>query len=450
VTVSVLWFRRDLRLADHPALAAAAAGGGRVLPVFVLDDRLRAPSGKPRLAFLYRCLRALDEAMDGRLVVRTGRPEIVLPELAAEAGAESVYVSEDFGPYGRERDARVAGALAAAGRRLEPVGSPYAVSPGRLSRDEGSPYRVFSPYFRAWLAHGWRAPAAVPADLRWADGLRSEPVPPEPDLGSTVLPPAGEDAALRRWHAFRDSALPAYAEGRDRPGVAGTSELSVHLKYGAIHPRTLLTDLGPDEGASRFRAELAWREFYADVLLHRPELARHSLVPKMAGLRVDEGPGTEQRFAAWAAGRTGYPIVDAGMRQLRAEAWMHNRVRMIVASFLVKDLHLDWTRGARLFMELLRDGDLASNSGGWQWVAGTGTDPAPFFRVFNPSLQANKFDPDGNYVRRHVPELRGVPGGAVHEPWLLPDGPPAGYPARIVDHAVERADALARLAELSS
>ncbi|MDQ6649520.1 MAG: FAD-binding domain-containing protein, partial [Actinomycetota bacterium] len=166
------------------------------------------------------------------------------------------------------------------------------------------------------------------------------------------------------------------------------------------------------------------------------------------GLRVDEGPDTQDRFTAWAHGRTGYPLVDAGMRQLRAEAWMHNRVRMIVASFLVKDLHLDWTRGARLFMELLRDGDIASNSGGWQWVAGTGTDPAPFFRVFNPTLQAHKFDPDGSYIRRYVPELRGVEGGAVHEPWALSGGLPTGYPERIVDHDTERKDALARLAEL--
>ncbi|GAC1332464.1 MAG: deoxyribodipyrimidine photo-lyase [Mycobacteriales bacterium] len=447
---SLLWLRRDLRLADQPALAAACADGRPVLAVFVLDDRLRRPSGAPRLAFLYRSLRSLDDSIGGRLVVHTGAPEEVVPALAQEVDAEVVHVSADFGPYGSNRDDRVAAALAADGRRLERTGSPYAVSPGRLTRADGSPYRVYSPYSRAWLAHGWRPPLAAPPAVRWLDGVPGDGIPADPDLGDTVLPAAGEAAALATWRTFRDERLTAYAGGRDRPDIAGTSTLSVYLKYGAIHPRTLLADLGQAEsdGASRFRGELAWREFYADVLLHRPELARHSLLPKMAGLRVDEGPATEARFTAWAQGRTGYPIVDAGMRQLRAEAWMHNRVRMIVASFLVKDLHLDWTRGARLFMSLLRDGDLASNSGGWQWVAGTGTDPAPFFRVFNPILQAHKFDPAGDYVRRYVPELRGIAGGAVHEPWALPGGPPAGYPARIVDHAAERKDALARFAEL--
>ena len=205
-----------------------------------------------------------------------------------------------------------------------------------------------------------------------------------------------------------------------------------------MHPRTLLADLGDGGGAETFRKELAWREFYADVLWHEPRSARTCLNASFAGLEVDTGRAADGHFAAWAEGRTGYPIVDAGMRQLRAEAWVHNRVRMIVASFLVKDLHVDWQRGAREFLRHLVDGDLASNNAGWQWVAGCGTDAAPFYRIFNPVTQGRKFDPDGDYVRRYVPELRPVPGGAVHEPWELPGGPPAGYPDRLVDHAAER------------
>jgi deoxyribodipyrimidine photo-lyase len=228
--------------------------------------------------------------------------------------------------------------------------------------------------------------------------------------------------------------------------VDGTSALSAHLKYGELHPRTLLADLGsdPGEGAERYRFELCWRDFYADVLWHEPASAREDLRPALADMTYDDGPLADERFTAWADGRTGFPFVDAGMRQLRATGWVHNRARMVVASFLVKDLHLPWQRGARHFMHWLRDGDLASNMHGWQWVAGTGTDAAPYFRIFNPVKQGLTFDPDGEYVRRWVPELRGVPGAAAHEPWLLPGGLPDGYPARVVDHSVERAEALRR------
>jgi deoxyribodipyrimidine photo-lyase len=222
--------------------------------------------------------------------------------------------------------------------------------------------------------------------------------------------------------------------------------MSAHLKYGEVHPRTLLADLAahPGPAAERYRSELCWREFYADVLWHRPESAREPLRNDVGRMRVDE-PG--DRFRAWQEGRTGYPVVDAGMRQLLAEGWVHNRARMIVASFLVKDLHIAWQLGARHFMHWLRDGDLASNNQGWQWVAGTGTDPAPFFRIFNPVTQGLKFDQDGDYVRRYVPELRHLPGGSAHEPWKDPRGYDHGYPPRIVDHAAERADALRRYEE---
>jgi deoxyribodipyrimidine photo-lyase len=446
VSTSVLWFRRDLRLSDNPALLTARDAAGRdgaVLPVFVLDDALRRPSGAPRLAFLYGCLRALDEALDGRLVVLRGKPENVVPRVAREVGAGSVHVAADFGPYGRERDEQVATELSVLPEGVELVrtGSPYAVAPGRVRKEDGTPFRVYSPFYRAWRRHGWRAPAR-PASVRWLSGVDGTDVPGDPPLpGRLRLPEAGEAAALARWADFRDTALRGYADDRDRPDRPGTSRLSAHLKYGTVHPRTLLAGLDDGAGAETFRKELAWREFYADVLWHEPASARECLNARFRSLQVDTDA---DRFRAWAEGRTGYPIVDAGMRQLRAEAWVHNRVRMIVASFLVKDLHLDWTLGAREFLRHLVDGDLASNNHGWQWVAGCGTDAAPFHRVFNPVTQGRKFDPDGDYVRRHVPELREVGGAAVHEPWDLPGGPPEGYPDRIVDHAEARTEALAR------
>ncbi len=263
-----------------------------------------------------------------------------------------------------------------------------------------------------------------------------------------TLPSAGEKAARRRWRAFLDL-VAEYDDARDRPDLDRTSHMSVHLKWGEIHPRTLLADLAPlrSKGASTYRSELAWREFYADVLHRRPETAREYLRPEFASMEYDE-PGDD--LAAWAEGRTGFPIVDAGMRQLRATGWMHNRVRMIVASFLVKDLHLEWQHGARHFMRWLVDGDLASNQHGWQWVAGCGTDAAPYFRVFNPTSQGQKFDPDGAYVRRWVDELADVDTAYIHDPSQQPGGPPDGYPPPLLDHAEERREALARLERMKS
>ncbi len=418
-----------------------------MLPLFVLDPRLVDPAGAPRLAFLYRCLRDLDKSLDGRLVVRTGDPATVVPRVAAEVGATTAFTTADFGPYGRERDERVEAALAGEGRRLERVGSPYAVEPGVLATGTGGPFKVFTPYYRAWKDHGCAAPLRLPRrpDLkpRWADGVRSEAVPADPAVDAD-LPPAGEVAARHRLDAFRDNDLAAYDKGRDLPGTDSTSRLSPYLKWGCIHPRQVLAGLGRSRGEETFRTEVAWRDFYADVLWHRPESAGQSLRPEMTRMRVDSGKLAEERFSAWTAGCTGYPLVDAGMRQLLGEAWMHNRVRMVVASFLVKDLHIDWSRGARWFLQHLVDGDLASNNHGWQWVAGTGTDPAPYFRVFNPVTQSTEHDPDGTYIRRWVPELASVDAKGIHEPWKLADGLRPGYPVRIVDHAAERRAALSR------
>jgi deoxyribodipyrimidine photo-lyase len=446
VPTALLWFRRDLRLTDHPALLAAvdAAGqDGDVVGVFVVDPRLWEPAGEPRRAFLLDCLDELRTATDGALVLRRGDPVGVLPALGRESGAGSVHVSADAGPYGRRRDAAVERALGEV--PLVRTGSPYAVTPGRVTKADGEPYRVFSPFARAWRAQGWRAPAPRPAAVAWR-ALPSDEPPSRPRLGGVRLPRAGEAAAREAWEAFRDGRLAGYAEGRDRPGDDVTSRLSVHLKYGTLHPRTLLADLAHrrSESARRFTDELAWREFYADVLWHRPDSAREYLDPRMRRIGYDSGPHADELVTAWQQGRTGFPIVDAGMRQLLAEAWMHNRVRMIVASFLVKDLHQEWTLGARWFLQHLVDGDLASNNHGWQWVAGSGTDPSPYYRVFNPVAQGRKFDPDGRYVRRWVPELRDLDARYVHEPWTAPGGVPAGYPGPIVDHAAERQVALDR------
>ncbi|WP_426565701.1 cryptochrome/photolyase family protein [Angustibacter sp. McL0619] len=447
---TVLWLRRDLRLHDHPALHAAsrAADGGRVLPLFVLDPALLTPCGPPRRSWLLRSLRALHAATDGALVVRGGPPEQVLADVVRELGASSVHVTADCGPYGRRRDEAVTRALDVP---LVRTGTPYAVGPGSVTKPDGTPYQVFTPFSRRWREHGWPAPAGPPpSGLRWARTLDSDELPDEPEPDGLTLPPVGEQAAAERWAWFLDDALARYADSRDRPDLDGTSALSGHLKFGEVHPRTLLADLagrrGP--GAEAFRTELAWREFYADVLWHHPRSARDYLRPEYASMPYDSPD--QYAVQAWREGRTGFPFVDAGMRQLRATGWMHNRVRMVTASFLVKDLHVEWQHGARHFLHWLRDGDLASNNHGWQWVAGSGTDAAPYFRVFNPVAQGLRFDPDGDYVRRWVPELSHLAGAAAHEPWRAADGYADGYPQRVVDHTEERAEALRRYQRVRS
>ena len=440
----MMWFRRDLRVRDNPALALAARDGD-VLGLFVLDPALVRPSGAARLAVLYRTLRALDADLGGRLVVRHGAPRAVLPSVAAEIGADAVHCAYDFGPYGALRDDAVAEALGTT--PLVRTGSAYAVDPGEVVKpSDGTPYQVYTPFYRAWTGHGFELPGRAPS-VDWLTA-RSDGVPNDPALPAGLsLPEVGEQAATAAWRAYRGDGLDHYQADRDRPDLDATSRMSVHLKWGTIHPRTLLADLGPEH--ETYRKELAWREFYADVLHHRPDSAREYYRPQLRGLRYATGEQARERFDAWAAGRTGFPIVDAGMRQLRAEGWIHNRVRMIVASFLVKDLHLEWTVGARHFMRHLIDGDLASNNHGWQWVAGSGTDAAPYYRIFNPTLQSKKFDPSGDYIRRYVPELAHLSGAAIHDPSADPRGAPADYPAPIVDHGAERNASLADYQRIS-
>ena len=439
---SVMWFRRDLRVRDNPALRAALDGGAAAA-LFVVDPRIWDGGGDARRAWLSANLRALDERLDGRLVVRHGDPVEVVPAVVAEIGATSVHISAETTPYGRRRDARVTQALGEV--PLVATGSPYAVGPGLVRNASGAPYQVFTPFSRAWREHGWAQPAATPRspELLALDSDTHATDLLEAALASAPagMPSAGEDAAWRRWEHFRDDLLTHYAKDRNTPAVDGTSRLSPYLHLGVVHPRSLLAEVGDGAGTSRFEAEIAWREFYADVLWHSPDSAWRDLKPALGEMRYDE---PEAAIESWRTGTTGFPIVDAGMRQLIHEGWMHNRVRMITASFLTKDLHVWWPVGARHFLDLLIDGDVASNNHGWQWVAGTGTDASPYFRVFNPITQGLKFDPDGDYVRRWIPELDHLPGAAAHEPWKSDVGYEQDYPVRIVDHAAERLEALER------
>ncbi|AGB22749.1 deoxyribodipyrimidine photolyase [Mycobacterium sp. JS623] len=420
---TLLWFRRDLRLHDLPPLLDAAASDGEVLACYLLDPRLTASAGPRRLQYLYDALRDLHESLDGRLHVTRGRPEKVIPKLAKEIGASSVHVSADYSPFGRRRDVAVRSALGDVA--LEEAGSPYLVSPGRVAKSDGTPYKVFTPFFDAWRRHGWRPPADSDANsARWIEPADLPGGVNIPDSGVELELPAGETAARKQWARFVDGGLEDYADDRDRPDLDATSRMSAHLKFGTIHPRTMAADVNSGKGAQAFLRELAFRDFYAAVLHEWPDSAWWNWNKSFDAIQVDED---QELFEAWKAGRTGFPIVDAGMRQLSQTGFMHNRVRMIVASFLVKDLHLPWQWGARWFLEQLVDGDIANNQHGWQWAAGCGTDAAPYFRVFNPVTQGKKFDPDGTYVRRWVPEVDDD-----------------SYPAPIVDHAAERKEALRR------
>lgn len=445
---SVMCFRSDFRLNDNPALREAVeAGPDGVVPMFVLDDHYWGPNGRTRLAYLMGLLRDLDERVGGLVIVQ-GKPEEVVPRVARAVGATSVHVAADYGPYEKGRDERIEQALADDDVAFVRTGSSYAVAPGRVTKGDGTPYRVFTPFYRAWQEHGWRAPAPGVRSVPWirAD-VRTTPLPDVDPPEGVTLPPLGEQAARRRWHDWLDQ-VDEYDDIRDLPGADATSRMSVHLKWGTIHPRTLLADLAErgTKGAEAYARELAFREFYADVVHHRPDTLEGYYDKRFEQMEYDH-PGGDLQL--WKDGRTGFPIVDAGMRQLQSEGWMHNRVRMIVASFLVKDLHLEWTVGADHFLDLLVDADPSSNQHGWQWVAGCGTDAAPYFRIFNPTSQGKKFDPDGTYVRRWVPELRDVPDRFVHEPWRL-DEPPADYPAPMVDHAEERKESLRRYEALRS
>jgi len=461
------WVRRDLRLADNQALAAAQESADRVIPVFVLDPALLAApeAGAGRVAFLFAGLRRLDadlRARGSRLIIRRGDPAAELAALLGEAGAQTVFAEEDPWPYARRREARVAAALP-----LVLTGGLTVHPPVAVLKGDGSPYTVFTPFSRAWKALPLPGAASIlplPERLSPLPELATLPLPADPAQPAGALFPPGEAEAQRRLQAFAAGDAPpiyGYASGRDRLDWAATSALSPYLRFGMVSARqAVVSALGAIEaaphpagrrGAEIWLNELIWREFYMSILYRFPEVLESSF---QADLRPIAWENDGALFAAWCAGRTGYPVVDAAMRQLLQTGWMHNRARMIAASFLVKDLLVDWRWGERFYMQYLLDGDPAANNGGWQWTAGTGTDAAPYFRVFNPILQGKKHDPEGDYVRRWLPELAGVPGAYLHTPWEMPPhlqqeaGCVLGrdYPLPVVDHGRARERTLAAFA----
>ncbi|WP_249020372.1 deoxyribodipyrimidine photo-lyase [Conexibacter sp. S30A1] len=456
---AIVWFRRDLRLHDNPTLTRALAEHELVVPVFCLDERLITGRHRsaPRAAFMRGCLVELDRnlrAAGSRLVFVDRPPERAIPDLARQLAAEAVYAAADVSPFARRRDRAVAHALAAGGSSL-------TLGPGTFVADDlaavtsgsGTPYTVFTPFYRRWLTLPRRAVHPAP---------RSLPAPPPtpasgplPELGD--LPPQapfapGEHAARERMLAFAaGEGLDGYHEHHDDLGQPHASGLSAYLHFGCVSARELESLLPDSDDAEAARRQLCWRDFYAHVLLHHPGNARAEQQPQLRG-RI-EWNRSMPLFDTWREGRTGYPLVDAAMRELLHTGHMHNRARLVVGSFLVKDMGIDWRWGERWFMRTLLDGDEANNNGNWQWIASVGVDPQPpSRRMFNPTLQQLKFDPEGHYVRRHVPELRSVPDAYLAEPWTMPADVQrhagciigADYPVPVLDHAQARREAIAR------
>ncbi len=458
---ALVWFRRDLRLHDHPALRAALDSADAVVPVFCFDDALlrgRHASG-PRTQFLLECLADLDAALrrrGSRLILRHGPPQRELPALARELGAQAVHLSADVGPFARRRQREVKAAL---GSHVAFSAHPGLFAVDRLDAiltQSGDPYTVFTPFQRNWTAQPRRdvlgAPLRLPAPPA---GLGAADLPTLRELGleqeCEAPAPGGEGAGRERLRRFLADAVRGYDGGRDELAGGAVSRLSPYLHFGCVSPREVEHRLPDGAGAAAYRRQLCWRDFYAHVIGHHPANARSEFQARYRG--TIRWSRAETRFTAWCDGRTGYPVVDAAMRQLRREGWMHNRARLVVGSFLTKDLAIDWRWGERWFMRMLLDGDEASNNGNWQWIASVGVDPQPAFRrMFNPARQQERFDPAGAYVRRYVPELTDVPDTYLAEPWTMPDDVQERarcrigreYPAPIVDHPQARREALDR------
>lgn len=438
---AIHWLRRDLRLNDNPALHAALKYG-EVVPVFILDPHLLSRTPERRQAFLFSGLRDIDLQLKRRgskLIIRSGEPEVVLRKLLAETQAQTIIAEEDFTPYARSRDARIKRILP-----LQLVEGHTVHHPAAVRKADGNPFIVFTPYSKAWKA---LLPAEInllpiPTEIRSFSDLKSDPMP-----GAATDPnfPGGEEEAQKRLSAFIENKLQEYGDARNRMDLDGTSSLSPYIRFGMVSIRnclhaarqvgSTLRDESQKISAGTWLNELIWREFYIQILYHFPRVAGEAFRSHMTDI---PWRNNKREFEAWKAGQTGVPIVDAGMRQLAGTGWMHNRARMITASYLVKDLLIDWRWGEKWFMENLLDGDPAANNGGWQWTAGTGTDAAPYFRIFNPILQSRKFDPNGDYIRRWIPELAHVPVESIHAPWEKGVQVP-GYPAvPLVDHAAAR------------
>jgi deoxyribodipyrimidine photo-lyase len=437
-STSVVWFRRDARLADNPAWSEGTLAD-RVCPLFVIDPVIFDAVSVRRRTLLVGGLRALDGRLrniGGRLRVEHGDPRVVVPAVAAELGAPVVHVNAEVTPYGRRRDRAVR-----KGVHLEEHDGVYIHPPGSVLTAAGTPYRVFAPFHRRW--------SDLPIPMVGEPGAAVPTTDAGVGFPGGSAPPiaAGEAAALDRLDGFLRR-VDRYEDDRDRFGLNATSHLSIDLKYGWIGARTVLTAIAGDAAGRRsFARQLAWRDFYGGLLAFDPGLVWRSMRSEHDAIAWRDDPG---ELTAWQTGTTGYPIVDAAMRQLVADGWIHNRLRMLTASFLVKDLLIDWRLGERFFRRHLLDGDVAQNAGNWQWVAGTGTDAAPYFRIFNPTAQSRRFDPGGGYIRRWVPELATLPDRHVHAPWEAPANELAAagvvlgdtYPEPLVDHAAARRRAL--------
>lgn len=433
VAAGVVLFTRDLRVHDNPALHAACEECEHVVPLFVLDDTVLERFGAAnRVAFLLDALHDLDgslRGLGGKLVVRRGEVAREVERCAKEAGADRVYLAEDVSTYARGR------AKALAGLDLEPWLLPgvTALAPGELAPSGGGDaFSVFTPYWNRWREAPRRPIADTPAAVRLPDGIDAGRIPALDELveGETSpdLVQGGEAEGRRRLDAWLDDGLAEYGEARDDLASDATSRFSAYLRFGCLSPLEVVERCTGARGGEAFVRQLCWRDFHYQLFAARPEIAHEDLRP-----RGDSWRDADDDLASWKDGLTGYPLVDAGMRQLRAEGYMHNRARLVTASFLTKHLYVDWRAGAAHYADLLVDGDIPNNVGNWQWVAGTGADTRPN-RMFNPTRQAQRYDPDGDYVRRWVPELAEVDGAAVHEPWKLGILRPEGYPEPIVDH----------------